>query len=81
MYYMQLTAKKMGIGISCRQINHQDLKMCGVKNLKNYTTNTFLEGKYIRKIKAREIAIEWFKTVVQAGNPYITFKDHVNAKC
>ena len=38
------------------------------------------EGRHRRVVKASTIMTEWFKTVAQKGNPYILFKDHINAK-
>ena len=38
------------------------------------------EGRQARVVKASEIVTEWFKTVAQRGNPYVLFKDHINAK-
>jgi ribonucleoside-diphosphate reductase alpha chain len=38
------------------------------------------EGRQVRVVKASEIITEWFKTVAQRGNPYVLFKDHINAK-
>ncbi len=38
------------------------------------------EQRYERVVKASTILTEWFKTVAQRGNPYILFKDHINAK-
>lgn len=38
------------------------------------------EGLYETSYKASYIITEWFKTVMQKGNPYILFKDHINHK-
>lgn len=38
------------------------------------------EGKYVRKIKARTIAMEWVKSISLSGYPYFAFKDNVNKK-
>jgi ribonucleotide reductase alpha subunit len=38
------------------------------------------EGRHSRVVKASAVITEWFKTVAQKGNPYILFKDHINAK-
>jgi ribonucleoside-diphosphate reductase alpha chain len=38
------------------------------------------EGRHARVVKASEVIAEWFKTVAQKGNPYVLFKDHINAK-
>lgn len=38
------------------------------------------EKRYERVVKASALVAEWFKTVAQTGNPYIAFKDHINAK-
>lgn len=38
------------------------------------------EGRYVRKVPAREIFASWWKTVTEVGNPYWLFKDHINHK-
>ena len=38
------------------------------------------EGRFERVVKASAVAMEWFRTVAQRGNPYILFKDHINRK-
>ena len=38
------------------------------------------EKRYSRVVKASKLFTEWFKTVAQAGNPYVLFKDHINRK-
>lgn len=39
------------------------------------------EEKYVKRIKARWLAMEIIKTLAQSGTPYILFKDAVNKKC
>ena len=43
-------------------------------------TRYVAEQRYECVVKASTIMTEWFKTVAQKGNPYILFKDHINAK-
>lgn len=43
-------------------------------------TRYVAEKRYERVVKASAVITEWFKTVAQKGNPYILFKDHINAK-
>lgn len=38
------------------------------------------EGRYIRRVSAQHLLNEIGISVVEAGNPYIMFKDHVNRK-
>ncbi len=37
------------------------------------------EGKFVRKLKAREIFVEIWQTVRQMGHPYLLLKDRINA--
>ena len=39
------------------------------------------QGKYVKKIKARTIAMEFVKSCGLTGVPYLCFKDNVNRKC
>lgn len=38
------------------------------------------EGKYRRKVKARDVIKAAWETIRQVGNPYLLFKDHINRK-
>lgn len=38
------------------------------------------EKRYCAAVSASSVMKAWFHTVVQKGNPYILFKDHINAK-
>jgi len=43
-------------------------------------TRYVAERRYESVVRASEVIIAWFKTVAQKGNPYVLFKDHINAK-
>lgn len=38
------------------------------------------QGKYLRRLPARELLAEIVKSMIEMGNPYVMFKDHVNVK-
>lgn len=38
------------------------------------------EGRFVKQVPARELLTEMVKSMIETGNPYIMFKDHVNNK-
>ncbi len=39
------------------------------------------EGRYVRRVKARELFAKMMRTLAQTGNGWMTFKDSANARC
>jgi ribonucleotide reductase alpha subunit len=56
------------------------LHECHGEEFRALYTRYVEEGRHERVVKASAVITEWFKTVAQKGNPYILFKDHINAK-